>query len=64
VHEEISVRELQPAMVYTVVEPLHIERMSIISLFKIAVLIALTWCVYVGAVLVLLAMTFRGPAVR
>ena len=55
-NDEISARLLQPAVVYTVVEPMRIEKVTTVSMFKLAALIAFAWCIYLGAVLVLLAM--------
>jgi hypothetical protein len=62
VNDEISARLLQPVTVYTVVQPMHIEKVAMISLFKLAALIAFAWCIYMGAVFVLLAMVSRHSA--
>jgi len=60
-NDEISARALQPSVVFSVVEPVRIENMTMISVFKLAALIAFAWCVYIGGVLVLLAMKLRSP---
>jgi hypothetical protein len=41
---------------------MHIEKVAMISLFKLAALIAFAWCIYMGAVFVLLAMVSRHSA--
>jgi len=51
---------LQPATVYSVVQPMHIEKLTTISLFKLAAIGVFAWCVYFGAVLVVLAMKSLG----
>ena len=60
VNEEVSARLLQPATVYSVVQPMHIEKLTTISLFKMVAIVGFAWCVFVGAVLVLLAMKSRS----
>jgi hypothetical protein len=55
VHEGISQRSLQPSMVYTIVEPLYVQRMSLVSTRNTVLLVGFVWCVYVGAILVGLA---------
>lgn len=54
-HDEISQRSLQPSAVYSLVEPLYVQRASAISTIIAAVLLGFMWCVYVGTVLVVLA---------
>lgn len=57
-HEEISQRSLQPSMIYTIVEPLYVQRISLTSVRTATLLIGFAWCVYVGAIMVGLA--WRG----
>jgi hypothetical protein len=55
VHEEISQRLLQPSMIYTIVEPLYVQRISLVSARTVVLLVGFAWCVYVGAIMVGLA---------
>jgi hypothetical protein len=57
-YQEVSQRSLQPSMIYTIVEPLYVDRVSTVSAKTAALLIGLAWCVYVGAIMVGLA--WRG----
>ena len=51
-HEEISQRSLQPSMIYTIVEPLYVQRVSLVSARTTVLLVGFAWCVYVGAIMV------------
>lgn len=54
-HLEVSQRALQPSMIYTVVEPFHMAKITTLSLFKLIAVLGALGCVYMGLVLVILA---------
>ena len=54
-HQEISQRNLQPSMVYSIVLPFYQEPVSTVSMRIIGLLAGFIWCVFVGAILVIVA---------
>jgi len=57
-HAELSNRNLQPSLVYTIVVPLQQERVSPLSMRSLGVIFGLTWCAYVCGLLVFFARKF------
>ncbi len=51
-HEELSTRNLQPSLVYTLVEPLQQERVSPVRMVMVGLLLAMVCCAYLGLVMV------------
>jgi hypothetical protein len=51
-HHELSNRNLQPSLVYTIIQPLQQERVSTVRMLTIGVVLVLGISAYLGLVLV------------
>lgn len=63
-HEEVSQQNLQPSTVFTVVVPLSQDRVSVVSMTRIGLIVAMAFCVYLGSVLVIVAWRSTRDASR